>query len=158
MLKNNLICLVIHILVGIVSYKFLYPIWALLIIIAGGGQTLLIVGAIITFIISLNLYFILGKKLLKRYDTLKSIFSVSAVAIIGVGIWIFSYDFPYKTYTLNHSLDLRGLLYSMYNMYIVALIQQFESRNPLILIWFSFLPSVLMWCGLKRKIENKTFN
>lgn len=156
MLRNNLTSLIIHIFVGTISYVFLYLIYSLFVITVGGGQTLFIIGDIMTFIISLILYFILGRRFLKRYSSFKSIFSVSAVAIIGVGIWIFIYDFPYSTYEVV-GID-HGLLYFLYNMYICPLFQQFKSRSPLILIWFSFLPSLLMWCGVQYKRGNKHGN
>ncbi|MCY6960264.1 hypothetical protein [Clostridium brassicae] len=148
MLKNNMISLIIHIFVGFVT-RFIYGSILTFVAITKNKNSGIIMSvmSIIIFVISLALYFILGKRFLKENSDLKNAFSVAMVAVIGIISWIVSYNISPK---ISEGI-MSWFFYFVYNMYLIPLRSHIGIFNPIIAMILVFIPSLLMWSGIQFK-------
>jgi hypothetical protein len=142
MLNNNMISISVHIAIIV----FYIPIF-ILFNSMGAGLAALIA------LISIILYVVVGYKFLEVPKTLlHSCFSVLSIPIISIIIWITEYGSGPQTgfYTLN----FQGLFYLLFNAPFAPIMDEMTKgsyTHRWTLLYFSFLPSLLMTIGVELK-------
>jgi hypothetical protein len=147
MFKNGFSALVIHGVIGVISFfvftaldtKFAYGIASNII------AVIILLGAALA-------YFLLGKFSLKNDLTRKSL-SIWIVSFIGIFLWILTYflsDGP-----IDVSQNVNWAPYCLYNAYSFPFMVVFNVDSSYYLLLFAIVPSVLLWLGMKHN-NNQT--
>lgn len=149
MIINNFKSLMIHIFVTIISIFLFFitnvlpgtPKWATEEAYNAHKNKMIII-SIVIIIIAVILYYIISRKVLRKQgSTFKNILSVSAVAILGVYFWMFAYILAGSEGPGRSAL---WQSYTVYNGYMVSLVENIEIKNMFILLLGTFVPSLVM--------------
>lgn len=108
--------------------------------------------AIAIIAVAVILYYFLGVTRLRDQGNIyKNLFSVSAVAILGIILWANAFNVD-RIGPSNHLLNSQlWQYYTMYNGYSFFLISEAEINNSYVFLFFSFIPTIAMWIGINRK-------
>lgn len=159
MIKNNLKSLFIHI---IISFTFII---IFLVFFLSGGKWASEEAAIrhhnrmmfmaITMIgIALILYYLSSRKfLINQGNLIKNLLSTILVAIIGSIIWVIAYKVDFDNIRVSYSLFNSELwqIYCAFNGYSMFFLNEYNSKNHLLFLLFSFMPTIAMSLGILRK-------
>lgn len=149
MIINNFKSLMIHIFVSLISILLFFitnvlpgtPKWVTEEAYNAHKNKMTII-SIVIIIIAVILYYSISRKILKKQgSTLKNILSVSVVAILGVFFWILAYIFAGSEGPGRSTL---WQYYTLYNGYMVSLVENIEIKTMFILLLGTFVPSLVM--------------
>jgi hypothetical protein len=133
MWSNNLLSIVFHILVLVITALLFsignYPILFLFVV-----------------LVAFFLYIALGNIILDSMgSTIRNLFSVSSVSLIGLVIGGYCFIFPGK-------MGFHWMVFLLYNLDLFGMSQAFQFEpSPLNTFWFSLFPSLSLWIGLQLK-------
>lgn len=159
LVKNNLKSLLIHIIISVFSMivYFLFNMaqfkWASAEAARNHHNSMMFV-AVTIIAIDIILYYFLGSTRLNNQGSIyKNLFSVSAVAILGVFLWVNAFNTD-SIGPSNRLLNSQLWQYStMYNGYSFFLIEETGINNSYAFLFLSFIPTIAMWTGINRKIS-----
>lgn len=157
MVKNNLKALIVHILMSImciavyIIFNSSTPKW-----VSEEAATRhhyeMVQISLIVIIISLLLYYFVSRKFCSNQrSVLANIASVSLVSILGIFLWVIAFGIDLTGSSgrlLNSELWVN---YCSYNGYSMFLFDELEVNNPYIFLIASFIPTIIMGLGIKRK-------
>lgn len=156
MLKNNLKSLAIHIIIIIIISFICLVLFELQGDIIGYRLNVLgsndknfvkvkCILALIIFILSAVLYYVLAKRYLEKLSLANNIMSVISVVILGAVLWLISYR------SNNSGDSFLRLYYQIYNAYSLPLFSVINIKNSYLAGIFSLIPGLLMWMGIQSK-------
>jgi hypothetical protein len=150
LVRNNLIAVVIHLMICIITFFM----------VSGGVDNN--VYFFFSILVSLALYIASGYFLSSDLhiifsNKLKSFMAFTLVTFIGLAIWLI-------TFIIDPGEPFSYFIWSFYLIYISSFISVIsfiqntifassDEIHPMILIWFSFLPMLLIWVGAWLKLR-----
>lgn len=145
MLKNNLKAFMIHVVISFICLLIFDLAGELIYNVNTSSYKdyIHLVKALIIFIVAIFLYYTLSKKYLEKFSIKKDMLSLLLVTIIGVSLWLISYNFMENGFL--------KLYYQMYNAYSLPLFSVFNIKNSYLAGVFVIIPSLLMYIGIQCK-------
>lgn len=158
MVKNNLKSLMSHIVISLLSLVVFMIFhssaakWASEES-ARRHHNFMVIISLIVICISLLLYYYSGRAFCTSgKGILNNITSFSAIAVIGIILWIIAFSIDpigFGGNLLNSNLWFN---YATYNNYSIFFLYETRINNPYIFLIFSLIPSIAMYLGMKRKV------
>ena len=147
MFRNNFVGLILHALIGFITFELFVFIDSLAINnkIQYGGK-FYNYGAIFVFFFAIILYLLSGIILKKQKSKIESIFSVSSVSIIALSIWLFCFII---TGGLGIGNDPNWIPFMFFTAYFFPILSTFSLDAPFSGIIFAIIPSLLMWLSMQ---------
>jgi hypothetical protein len=152
MLKNNLKSLAIHLIISficLVSFELQGEIIGYRLNVLGSNDKNFVkvkcILALIIFILSAVLYYVLAKRYLEKLSFANNIMSVISVVILGTVLWSISNK------SNNSGDSFLKLYYQIYNAYSLPLFSVFNIKNSYLAGIFALIPGLLMWMGIQSK-------
>jgi hypothetical protein len=158
MLKNNLRSLMIHFLISFLNY-IVFMIFHMSVVkwaseeSARRHQIFMIIIALIVIGVSLLMYYFLSRAYcIPGKGTLYNIASVGGVALIGMLLWLRAFSLEPVVGGASLFNSSLWVNYGVYNHYSMFFLYEVSIKNPYNVLLFSFLPSIAMYFGMKRRV------
>ncbi len=156
MISNNFKAILIHIIVSAISF-FLYFTFNIKAGIADyatpeayqNHMNFMMAISVAIIVIAIILYYVGARILLKNQGKLtRNFLSVISVAVIGIVWWLVIYPISKLDAFSNANV---WETYSIYVLYMLSLVDNVNRDMPLLLLVSTFVPSIVMTMGFRKK-------